>query len=318
MLQLLVKEDRVEDVRSVLSTLSNPEEYKTHKLRMLASFAASPAMLKLLGWPPSPDYDKYNDQSPESQCAIQSVRGFNEKTLEFNLAPLTTVNLETLNRKGPLTEILTSGWLEGFKLWCKAFRNRTETHSNPSLVPREVRAVLGNSFFINTAMKHPAGEQLLLFLWKDSGLLSYIKDVPDWASSSLRHVAQFGCSVTLATYLVRKGAMIDFLPHRKAARTALHLAACHATAEGAELMRFLLFAGADPEATPYVHVEDSSLERTQDKTKRIRDEKGAKIIQRWLGKSWDDLVEETKHIRNQKAVARSLESEKAEGTPQHQ
>jgi hypothetical protein len=70
--------------------------------------------------------------------------------------------------------------------------------------------------------------------------------------------------------------------------TALHHAARQTSAEAAELMKFLLFAGADPEA---------SARRAKLK---ISEERGARAISKWLDISWDDLVAQAKEERERR------------------
>lgn len=305
LLHYLVTENRVEEVRSVLSSLPNPETYKTEKLRELASFAASPAMLQLLS-----DHPRHG---VSARLVIQSIQGRNEMTMAHNLNELHNPIRDHSEYAlySPLCHLMSNGWIAGLKLWCKASTRQLEAGgSRLGSLSRSVavKRRLSDSRILQEAAKHPAGENAVLFLWKESGLLSYISDIPDWASRNLRHVARLSVSVTLATELLHRGANVNFQP-QETARTALHCAAGNDSAEGAELMRLLLLKGADPEAT--VRVAKSS---SPTNIKRIRDEKGAQNIDKWLGKSWDELVEETKHIRDQEQARQSLESKKTEGT----
>lgn len=303
LLHYLVTENRVEDVRSVLSALSNPETYKTQKLRMLASFAASPSMLQLLG--------EHDIKLDVTRCVVQSIKGRNEMTMEYNLNLLQIPfpdHLEALE-DSPLCQLMSCGWLAGLKLWCKASRQQLKTresrhrkYERSTLVKRH----LSDRRILEEAAKHPDGEEAVLFLWKESGLLFHINDIPNWASRTLRQVARLNPSVTLATELLNRGARVNFQPQAYE-RTALHCAARNNSAEGAEMIRFLLLKGADPEAT-----FKPSDPRASTHMKRIRDGKGAQNIHRWLGKSWDELVEETQHIHNEGQVGESLESKKTD------
>jgi hypothetical protein len=103
--------------------------------------------------------------------------------------------------------------------------------------------------------------------------------------SSLLGVAQSSCSVRLATLLVEAGANVDFRRSDKYI-TPLHHAARKTSVEAAELMKFLLQRGADPELT-------AGKNKCQ-----IQDEEGAKGISKWLGVSWNELVEQTKKERD--------------------
>lgn len=315
LLHYLVAKDQVEDVSRVLSTLSKPMDSKTRDFELLASFAASPAMIKVLR-KNAPDIS----QSHGKDCIVQSARGGNTRTMECNLAEIPTVFTLPV-----LREIVSSGWLEGTKLWCKAARDQIYRQSKP---PRKARYdrdagsersisyLFGHQIVMNEAAKSLAGEEAMLYLWRESGLLSHISDIPDWASRALRHVAKRN-SVTLAAELLNRGADVNFQPQGYA-RSPLHCAATNNSVEGAEMMRFLLLKGADPEAYLLVLAAGEkprmSGERWGEKTERkeIRDEKGAQNLHKWLGKTWDELVEETKHIRNEVQVRSSLGSETTE------
>lgn len=320
LLHYLVTENQVQEVESVLCALPNSETYKTSKLRLLASFAASPAMLQLLG--------ECASQSELNLCVIESIKGRNEMTMSYNLASLQNP-LEAhskLTESLPLCQIMSHGWLEGLKLWCEASRQQLKAADSRigkfkcSVV---VKRRLSDSRILEEAAKHPAGEEAVLYLWRESGLLSYISDIPDWASRSLRHVAKLSFSVTLATELLEAGASIDFQT-LDSERTALHCAAGNDSAEGAEMIRFLLLKGADPEATHKVYgsmqvihtAAGIEVKKILRETKRVKDEKGAQNIHNWLGKSWDELVEETKHIRYELRVGQSLETGRLEQTMQ--
>ncbi|KAF3764536.1 hypothetical protein M406DRAFT_223500, partial [Cryphonectria parasitica EP155] len=114
---------------------------------------------------------------------------------------------------------------------------------------------------------------------------------------TLRNVADICCSIPLAAFLLKQGADVN-AQHDPKQLTALQRVAKQTSIEGAKMMEFLLLNGADPEL--------NKAEQEIDKGKfgillvpaqKIRDEKGAKNIQKWLRKTWDELVEETKQIR---------------------
>lgn len=279
LLHYLVANDEVDGVRAIFATLSNSENFKTDELRMLASFSASPAMLKVLG--------KNTSERSRLDCIVKSIQGRNKMTMEYNLLEGSKV----LRDEMVLTQIVSTGWLEGLKMWCKSLRDwLSDDSSRPHRNSFEFSIIdlVGNQSIIRDAANHPAGEEAVLFLWRESGLLSYLKDIPTWASRTLRHVARLGSSVSLAAELLNRGANINFQP-KMSAGSALHNAARNDSLEAAEMMRFLLFNGADPEAT---------IKMYPNVVKRIGDEKGAQHIHKWVGKSWDELVQETKHIRN--------------------
>ncbi|KAJ0108128.1 uncharacterized protein J7T55_007247 [Diaporthe amygdali] len=152
----------------------------------------------------------------------------------------------------------------------------------------------------------PLDDQLYSNAREYSSMALKIMCQPDViAARMLRMVARTTCSVTLARYLLEQGADINFR-RRPSEETALQIAARHDTAEGAEMMRLLLLSGADPEAD----TEDNEQEGS--KGRKIRDEVGPLRIKRWLGKSWDALVEETKQIRRNREVAKALVTQMSE------
>jgi hypothetical protein len=133
---------------------------------------------------------------------------------------------------------------------------------------------------------HPNRVQLLLSLWEKIDLGNLLRRY--YLGIALGNVATTTCSVTLAKFLVDCGAEVDYRRSDKYL-TPLQHAARQTSAEAAEMMKFLLFCGANPEAIS----GRANL--------RIRDEKGAKGIAKWLGISWDDLVAKAKDEREKAA-----------------
>jgi hypothetical protein len=142
---------------------------------------------------------------------------------------------------------------------------------------------------LKTARGDPGNEAFILTLWKKIDLAKELTDI--YLGAALVNVAATCCSVKLAKYLTDAGAGIN---HRRSSQylTPLHYAATKNNSEAAELMRFLLVLGADPAAYA------TSIPSRGRKIRQIRNEAGAKGISKWLGMSWDDLVEKTK-LENQ-------------------
>ena len=157
--------------------------------------------------------------------------------------------------------------------------------------PRSLVQVLTEYFAIQATAGLPNRENLLITLWEKAGVpKSGIRTL----GSAVLNVASSTCSVKLAEYLVDHGAEVDF---RCSAQnlTALQYAARQNSAAAAEMMKYLLLQGADPE----LKAKRSALS--------IRDEKGAKGIAKWLGMSFDELVAKTKEER-EKIASKSIES----------
>jgi hypothetical protein len=317
----LVQEDQVAVVQKVLSTFPNALQASDsrHKLRILAAFAASGAMLELLEEPA--EYDEVKLVSEAwADCIAESIKGRNGSTLGYLLSrvkPFFDGNKQDFlngrevkdhsHRVLLISQLVSNDWLEGMKIWVKWLR------SGLNIFPRHgpnltlIKRLFGGNKIILAAASHSAGDQQLLCLWRDSGFVSLFGEM--WASQTLRNVAEFSCSITLVAYLLGQGVNIDSRPSGTQ-KTALHRAAGKTSAEGAEMIRFLLLNGANPEAD---QMETNPKYRHKRPGKKIREEEGAKGIHRWLGKTWDELVEETKRIRHDKEAGKELMSKIGEG-----
>jgi hypothetical protein len=314
----LVKEDQVAAVRKVLSTFPNALQASDsrHKLRILAAFAASGAMLELLEEPA--EYDEVKLVSKASaDCIAGSIKGHNGNALRYLLSRVTIFPGEREwadhdHRALLISQLVSNDWLEGMKIWAKWLRSGLNISPSQGDSLKWMKTMFGGSKTILAAASHSAGDQQLLCLWEDSGVVSLLGEM--WSSQALRNVAEFGCSITLAAYLLGHGANINGRIGNTQ-KTALHRAACNRSAEGAEMIRFLLLNGADPEAD---QKETGQTVRRRPARrvrpgKKIREEEGAKGIHQWLEKTWDELVEETKRIRHDKEVGKELMSKIGEG-----
>jgi len=135
---------------------------------------------------------------------------------------------------------------------------------------------------LNTATGNSENETFILLLWKKIELAKILKPVS--LGSVLGSVATTCRSIKLAQYLIDAGAPVDYRRSSKYL-TPLHHAVRVNTPEAAEFAKFLLGLGADPSAF------SESGPGLRPKIRRIRDEVGAKGISKWLGVSWDGLVE---------------------------
>jgi hypothetical protein len=123
-------------------------------------------------------------------------------------------------------------------------------------------------------------EELLLGLWKD---LASQNELSKFLSrkhleNALRHVAETTCSITLARQLIAYGASVDARKDGFSV-TPLQRAARQSSANSAQFIKFLLYHGADPKP------------RKSRSSKLIEQEKGALEISKWLGLSWNELIE---------------------------
>jgi hypothetical protein len=319
LLSELVQEDQVGAVQKVLSTFPNAlrDNGCRHKLRILAAFAASGAMLELLEEPAEYDESKLLSEV-WADCIAESIKGCNGSTLKYVLSrvkPFSDIKPKSFiesdsfknNPEGKegvllISQLVSNDWLEGMKIWAKWLRSGLSIFPGRGESLTLIKRFFGGTKTILAAASHSAGDQQLLCLWRDSGVPSLLDK--NWASQTLRNVAEFSFSITLAAYLLEHGADINGR-HSKTQKTALHRAAGNTSAEGAEMMRFLLLNGADPEAD---QEKTQGSNRSSRPAKRLREEQGAKGIHRWLGKTWDELVEETNRIRNDKEAGKELMS----------
>jgi len=115
----------------------------------------------------------------------------------------------------------------------------------------------------------------------------------DLAQRALELAVAWDSSIGIAEFLLENGATVDAIS-RKAGYTILHWAAKNTTATAAEMVRFLLRQGADPNVK---------------KSGRLPGElPGAKNISKWLGLTWDELVESTRAERLAQSQQKNDES----------
>ncbi|KAF5530924.1 nacht domain-containing protein [Fusarium mexicanum] len=117
------------------------------------------------------------------------------------------------------------------------------------------------------------------------------------ASERLRQLASGNCSLVLAEALVACGADVNYNSTKgSTALRPLNHAIRKTTAEAAYLVKYLLLSGADP------HVKvicPSGKKKGQAIVPSL--EPGAKCISKWLGKTWDELVEWAAEERHKNA-----------------
>ncbi len=87
------------------------------------------------------------------------------------------------------------------------------------------------------------------------------------------------CSIALAEYLLQNGVDVNFDAY--SSYTALYAASRTKSRRAAELMKFLLESGADP-----------GIKRRSQRVP-IADRPGPRNVSKWLGVSWEQLVEES-------------------------
>ncbi|KAK3987161.1 hypothetical protein QBC44DRAFT_271432 [Cladorrhinum sp. PSN332] len=121
-------------------------------------------------------------------------------------------------------------------------------------------------------------ESRLLMFWKDQILRGRVDQSK--LNDAVKNVAEHNCSLNIARTLVECGGDVDAGAAKTSGLSPLHVAAKKTTEAAARLMEFLLLAGADPYRGFGRGV----------RVFRPGDEKGARGISKWLGKTWEELV----------------------------
>lgn len=271
----LIRLDKVEAVNSILhhfNKLTNSVQCELEEL-VASSGSASMAQVVCNPW----------DKNKELVLLAKSISGVNFETFRWFRSRIDSVIRENYTNYGGhiLQALLKSGSLEMFQecekylidLLCAPEHGEKKQRQNVSL----------GSFVIQATAGCPVREKFLLSLWaalEMRNATSKFNSKQD-LDTALRSVARTTCSLVLTKALLEYGAKSD---SSKSVHypTALHFAARQSSPQAAELMKFLLYHGADPEH----QASRSSL--------KISEEKGAKEIAKWLGMSWDELVQKIK------------------------
>lgn len=117
-------------------------------------------------------------------------------------------------------------------------------------------------------------------------------------SAGLKSLASTTCAPSIARVLLKHGAVVDFRSKNtrgtELIKTPLLAAAGRSSKDAAELMKLLLLAGADPNA--------SYCPKKGSEPKFVSMQKGARRISKWLRFSWTELVEwtATERSKNEK------------------
>jgi hypothetical protein len=284
----LVKSDSVDIVKNLLEQLDGLPHSCQTELRMYAARFGSPSMLDLI----APfDPQMFNHELIKCSIKYKNLEAFRHLLSQRKGAVKNGVWSRTYAYIG--AEVLQSDSEEIFEEWSKYVRFEFETWKPI----KKVASLYASTTIITATAGQPYKEQLLSMLWRKHVMKSLDAKCMGRALTS---VASSSCSVELAKLLIDHGAMVD---HKWSASssTPLQCAARRTTAAAAELMKFLLSCGADPEARP-------ASASARHKILEIREEKGAKGISKWLGVSWDELVAQTKEER-EKAKAEESKSE---------
>lgn len=180
-----------------------------------------------------------------------------------------------------MSQILKHGSTDIFQIY-------NSTPFRETVIPIHSNVLYSASFWVNmdifgSTAGDPNKEQLLLQFWKTHGVLEALEKTQ--LRSALVNLTKSSCSVRIAERLIKAGADVNYTRDSRSL-TPLHHAARNISQTAAELMEFLLQHGADPDLLPVTAT-----------IVRVRDEKGARMISKWLGVSWDELVRRTRGYR---------------------
>ncbi|KAK2764389.1 hypothetical protein FQN54_009083 [Arachnomyces sp. PD_36] len=196
---------------------------------------------------------------------------------------------------------MESGDPEVLEFWRENYVGYTKSTRTPPIVDTRV---IGSA-------KSPVSESQLAAVWKE--LASSENVGKKHFGLALRRVAEVGFSVVLAKALLESGAGVDFRGSAgTSARTPLHIAAKKNNAAAAELTKFFLLSGADPNLSYRVNKNGRG---TAGEMRTPSMEPGAQNISKWLGMTWDQLVEWALEQRKEGLTSTRNHSEMLQVTP---
>ncbi|KAI3319186.1 hypothetical protein HD806DRAFT_295960 [Xylariaceae sp. AK1471] len=342
--------DRLQQaVSKIPKTDQRTREGVSSPARQLAAMMGSLPMVKIL----TPFDDKWNPFSDSSQLCKAMMKSENVDLFHWVLNSLrSSEDIETYHSLA--SDAFVTGSPDMYAEWedflldpvC-TLRGKTHnldslSHEQPdgfrlamTLIPQSnKRHVLFSAAAFKSANKSAIYEERVMQTWKrlievlDNGPLS-----PRFLGWSLSRLAILSKpSIKLGAELLRLGAPVDFprgkagviidksnirlhrqaklyeeerRPYRRAHRglTALHHATRQTSEEAAQFVRFLLEQGANPDYA-YAGMKPEH-------------EKGAALMQKWLGETWDELVERTRQVRLERMDLQEIEGheEEEDGAP---
>jgi hypothetical protein len=194
------------------------------------------------------------------------------------------------NYMGLLLGILKSDSEEYFETWVRYAHNEWQaqavTDGKLSHLRQweDYRLPSMGLLAFQTVLDHPVRQNFLITIWDKFEVVTFLAKNRTKLNNVFTKAVVVSMSIKIVEYLLDGGAEVDFRLSDKYL-TPLHHAARQDSAAAAEMMKFLLLRGADPD----LKAERSRLS--------IREEKGAKNIAKWLGMSWDELVAKTQEER---------------------
>ena len=266
----LVQADETDRVRELLPYFRKLNRDTQQAMQEIAAYSGSPAMVHVLISVSSP--------LKSITLAKKAIEGLNVDTFKHSLDM--PENIYSSEHMSLLVPLLASGSEPLLEVW--------KLYFNPKAVTRcqgHVHDGLRFSQTIKATKGDPDKESCLISFWERARADGIFTE--NVLGTGLSTVVQTTCSVRLAKYLIDLGVDVNFVPKCHALAPVRH-AARRDSAAAADLIRFLLLHGADPDLTPT---------KPSMAYPKIQDEKGPRGIAKWLGMSWDELLVKTKEER---------------------
>jgi hypothetical protein len=308
----LVKANDVTKIRELAAAgMIENKSYLSDLVACAAQYASPEIMKILLGQGPI-----HNDVAYQGFLSKflmpEIVAGNNSKMLEYILQinfedwenytrkkALTDYNLRYKRqfeerRTGTLSMVLEKGSDEMLGIFCKWVEQD---------VLKERRGIyLIHSSMIAATARDIYREQILLGLWRKVPSQRWSEHY--WKNAIL-HVASTTCSIELAKFLVDQEVPVDWRNNSRATPTPLVYAARKTDDRAAQLVRFLLFNGAETVVEivqgrqTYNKKRLKNGEDIEKSQIHVSEQKGAQQISKWLGVTFDELVAEAKKARGE-------------------
>ncbi|KAF4495971.1 nacht domain [Fusarium agapanthi] len=265
-----IMRDEVQEMERILPSIisrSSKSSFRSPFEGLLASHGSVAMARLILG-----EHLSLDDDTVRMSFVPHAIKSCNIPVIEWAFST-GIINRGRYISHNFISEIVASGSIEVFNIW----------HNN----------ILSNDYFVSMPIAcflpghkcSPVIELELASFWigqYKSGNLDANK-----ASWLLKELVTSSCSLVLAEALVACGADVNYrTANRPRSLSPLHQVVRKTTAEAAYLAEYLLLSGADP-LTEYTY----TVGKNKGQTATPCSEPGAKGISKWLGKTWDELVE---------------------------
>ena len=260
-----VKADDVDLVRDFIADV--PKFSDEFRRKALVSSSCEMLEMLLTAW----TYPRFDEQLIKSTALDNAVNANNLEATRMLLYRGASLSYMA----GPSTK---------FPGIDRAIRNFSPEMIELLLSDRHIQEMVAKNHWVTPYL----GSSLLSGLQtsKEARFIQCLSLLPHWTHKKrnfelcFRKNARQTCSIAIAEFCLRNGVDVNGRP--SAGNTALYWASQRKGQTAAEFMKFLLESGADP------------LTPLSTKSKPIADQLGPRSISKWLGISWEQLVEESR------------------------